>query len=220
MFYNRYLSIHTKNGRITNKDLKLELAASNIGPAYSHVDVNDDVISLHFASELTIAEENMLDAVLAAHEGNPLVETVAPAKVEITRREPFADKHLADGSSLFRRKHGVRIDVPGNSVVPIQLTVPYAKCKIDEVEIVNCTAVDTCDFLVRDNSAGTFSSTPNSVLNHFGFDVNLSDIYYTDVSNYDATLYKTMIVEVTYANNEATTKSIGVNFVLHEVVTP
>lgn len=129
---------------------------------------------------------------------------------------PFASKAVS-GGKLFRRKHGVRKEC-SQGETSITFAVPYNIALIDEVEVINCTATDTVNLLVRDNELGSFSGVPNAVLNQFGFDVNLSDIYYTDTSNYDAKLYQSMIIEVTYKNNEQNTKSIGVNFVLHEVV--
>lgn len=131
---------------------------------------------------------------------------------------PFAQKKLANGKKLKRRKHGVRKTISANSTDTITLVVPYSHCKIDEVEIVNCSGNDDVDLKVRDNAVGTFSTFPNAVLDQFGFDVCLSDLYYTDASNYDADLYQSMVIEVTFKNNDNEDKNIGVNFVLHEVI--
>jgi len=131
---------------------------------------------------------------------------------------PFAQKKLSDGRRLFRRKHGVRHIVPANSEHSFTFEIPYVQCKIDEVEIINCSGNDNVDLKVRDNASGTYSSIPNVLLNQFGFNVCLSDLYYADTSNYDANLYQTMKMEVVYRNNDDEDKNIGVNFVLHEVV--
>jgi hypothetical protein len=144
-----------------------------------------------------------------------------PSEVRVTDSPelyPFAQKVLKDGKKLFRRKHGKRQIIPKNSIGIITFEVPYVHCKIDEVEIINCCGNDNVDLKVLDNAAGTFSGVPNYVLNQFGFNVCLSDLYYTDSSNYDADLYQSMIIEVTYYNNFEEDKNIGINFVLHEVV--
>lgn len=135
---------------------------------------------------------------------------------DATQTNPFSSK-IVDGGKLYRRKHGVRGDILGNSTQSIKFTVPYNIAKIDEVEIINCAAVDTVDLKILDSATGTYTTIPNYMLNQFGFNVNLSDIYYTDTSNYDAELNLGMQIEITYTNNETDTKSIGVNFVLHEV---
>lgn len=131
--------------------------------------------------------------------------------------QPFASKVLDCGKKLYRRKHGIRKECLANATTVIDFVVPYAECKIDEVEIVNCTGNDSVDLKIKDTVAGSYSGVPNYTLEQFGYSVCLSDLYYTDTSNYDATLYQGMIVEVTYNNNEADAKQIGINIVLHEV---
>jgi len=138
---------------------------------------------------------------------------------EIPQPYAFAKKTLADGKKLYRRKHGVRQNCPANSETSIQFVVPYAHCKIDEVEVINCSGNDNVDLKVLDDESGTYSTVPNYCLNQFGFNVSVSDLYYADSSNYDADLYQNMVLEVIFKNNDAEAKNIGINFVLHEVVT-
>lgn len=131
--------------------------------------------------------------------------------------EAFASKHLSDGRSLFRRKHGVRKTIGSGKTESVILIVPYKVCKIDEVEVINCSAGDTCNLKVLDSIAGDYTGISSYLLNQFGFDVNLSDLYYTDTSNYDATLNIGMQVNVEITNNTEASIEYGVNFVLHEV---
>lgn len=137
---------------------------------------------------------------------------------------PFAKKQLPDGKKLKRRKHGKRMTCPGNAETKITMAVPYVHCKIDEVEITQCSGNDDLDLKVVDTEAGTYTqmftgtAVPNAVLDQFGFDIAMSDMYYSDSSNYDADLYQGMVIEVTYKNKESESKNIGVNFVLHEVI--
>lgn len=145
-----------------------------------------------------------------------------PPEVENTSYA-FAKKTLSNGKKLYRRKHGVRKTCPASSSTNIDIAVPYIQCKIDEVEIINCSGNDDVNFMVLDTDVNTYSQAPvadvgaNYMLNQFGFNVVVSDLYYSDSSNYDADLYQGMIVRVIYKNNEAQDKNIGINFVLHEV---
>ena len=132
-------------------------------------------------------------------------------------QRPFASKVLPCGGKLYRRKHGIRDTVEANSTKITQYVVPYARCKIDEIEIVGCTGHDNIDLLVRDTAFGSYSGYPNATLEQFGFNVCLADLFYSDTSNYDANLYGGMIIEMHYKNNEEDIKSIGYNIVLHEV---
>jgi len=145
-----------------------------------------------------------------------------PSKVENTSF-PFAKKILSNGKKLYRRKHGVRKNCLASSDTFIDIIVPYVQCKIDEVEIINCSGNDNVDFLILDTGTNTYSQAPvaavgaNYILNQFGFNVAVSDLFYSDSSNYDADLYQGMIVRVIYKNTESQDKNIGINFVLHEV---
>lgn len=142
---------------------------------------------------------------------------------ELPQNYPFAKKELADGKKLFRRKHGIRKECPGETETFIDMVVPYVQCKIDEVEIINCSGNDDVDLKVLDTAENAYSQAPvesvgpNYLLNQFGFDVCVSDLYYSDSSNYDADLFQGMIVRAVFKNRDTESKNIGINFVLHEV---
>ena len=222
MKYIYSISTHIVSGKINLKRLKIEISESNILTSLESIGLEGDDLSIDFISELSVEDKTTLDSLVSAHSGDPIPEEVVPQKVTVNAQPAFADKILPDGRSLFRRKHGIRQEVPARidvntpSVTAIRFSVPYVAAKIDEVEIVNCTAQDTVDLKVLDSETGAYTTIPNYLLNQFGFDVNLSDIYYTDTSNYDAELNLGMQIEVTYKNYEADIKQIGVNFVLHE----
>jgi hypothetical protein len=131
--------------------------------------------------------------------------------------QPFADKKLKNGLKLYRRKHGVYADIPAGETQDISLAVPYNLAKINEVEIVGCNIGDKASLKVLDTPAGTISTVPNYMLNQFGFDVCLPDGHFKDVSDYDADVIKDLKIVVSYTNNTAQTKKVGVNFVLHEL---
>lgn len=141
---------------------------------------------------------------------------------------PFSSKSVG-GKKLYRRKHGVGSicqPITGVPFTDIPLVVPYNFCKIDKIEIVGCELGDKVNFKVYDNTEGIVqqsmgmplaSIVPNRLLNQFGFDVNVPKDFYEDHSQYDADLYKGMIVEVEYINNGNVSKFIGVNYTLHEM---
>lgn len=131
--------------------------------------------------------------------------------------QPFADKTLADGSKIFKRKHGVSTSINASTSGTVELVIPYTQAKIDGAEIINCQFGDTADFKVYDNSAGTISGVPNLLLNQFGFNVQMPDKIYEDSCQYDADLIQGMKIEITYHNNSTTDITVGVNFSLHEV---
>lgn len=135
----------------------------------------------------------------------------------IPQNNPFCKKVLDCGCKLYRRKKGVRQICAGNSETSIILEIPYGKCKVDELEIVNCSGNDCLDLLIKDDANGTYSGIPNKILNQFGFDVCLSDLYYSDSSQYDAELMLGMKIEVIFKNKDADSKNIGINFTLHEM---
>lgn len=130
---------------------------------------------------------------------------------------PFADKKIGS-KKLFRRKHGISSTIAASSSGEIAFSVPYAQAKITKAEIMGCELGDTVDFTIHDDASGTYTTVPNYQLNQFGFDVQLGNGSYMDESQYDADLYIGMVIKITYQNNGVSSKDIGVNITLHEVV--
>jgi hypothetical protein len=126
---------------------------------------------------------------------------------------PFASRRIGD-RKLFKRVHGM-VMVCGQGVNEQSFTVPYPHCKITGVEICNASAMDVVDFKVSDSDAGNYSGIPNFPLDKFGHAVVLPGEFYSHKAEYDADLYLGMKLTITYTSINA--KSIGVNFVLHEV---
>lgn len=139
-------------------------------------------------------------------------------EVSILSDPPFQSKTLSDGSKLYRRKHGVSAVIPANSSNTLDFVVPYDKCKINKVEVVNGKVGDKVDLKVYDTPTGTLSTVPNYMLNQFGFDVFVAEGFYEDESRYDADLIKDMKIEITYYNNTNEDLTVYANFVLHQVV--
>ena len=179
--------------------------------------------------ELIMARDNSgsadiidpVEAVKFLHQDETATVNIAEAPPSLA----FSTNVLHDGRKLYRRKHGISKLCPANSETNIDMLVPYASCKIDEVEIIGCESTDVVDFLVLDTEDGLIQQsmgvpadyvTPYLPLNQFGFDVNIADMYYSDSSNYEADLIGGLTVRMVYKNRTAEDKTIGANFVLHE----
>lgn len=139
-------------------------------------------------------------------------------KTVFSEQYPFAQKITKDGKKLFRRKHGVKKTIAANSTDTIDFIVPYALVKINKAEIINCIAGDTVSLKIYDNAVGTISTVPNYLLNQFGFDVVMPDGMYADESNYEAELIQGMKIQLVYTNNSTTSREVGLNITLHQVV--
>ncbi len=137
-------------------------------------------------------------------------------------REPFATKTLKDGSKLFRRKHGQKVTIPANSSQDVIFTVPYVKAKINKLEVIDANTRDRVDLLVKSPAdaatAAAYGFPADYLLNQFGFDVVVSDLLYSDKSDYDADVYQGFQIIVTYKNDTNADKEVGFNLIYHEVV--
>lgn len=149
------------------------------------------------------------------------------ASGNVVKKDLAFKSKAVEGGKLFRRKHGFKIvDIPAGQSVTLELNVPYNAVKINEIEFVNCKVGDTVNFKVKDTPTGTISATlvatnftaiPNLVLNQFGFDAELPDGFYRDVSEYDADLIKDMKIVIEYTNNGTETFTARGNVTYHEV---
>lgn len=136
----------------------------------------------------------------------------------VTRNEAFAEKNLANGKKLFRRKHGYVLTLNASGSTTHTITVPYTAAKINEAEILWAPEGVKLSMKVKDTVTGTFSGVPNYVLNQFGFDVAVAKDFYSDYSQYDADVYGGMQIEFTFTNLTTVEKQIGINLVFHEIL--
>ncbi len=130
---------------------------------------------------------------------------------------PFASKELPSGKKLYRRKHGYSLTLNANGDTVYTITVPYLEAKINEAEIIHCPEGVTLDMKVKDSTTGTYTGTPNYLLNQFGFNINVGKDLFSDKSDYDADVFTGMQLEFTFHNSTATSKEIGINIVFHEI---
>lgn len=129
---------------------------------------------------------------------------------------PFAAKSVAAGK-MFRRVHGVTATLAAEGDTAIELVVPYNLAKINEIVVLWCPEGVTVDFEVFDTPTGAISTVPNAKLNQFGFGAGVAKDNFRDRSDYDADLIKDMKLKATIHNPTTTTKTVCVNFILHEV---
>lgn len=127
---------------------------------------------------------------------------------------PYANKTMSDGSNLFRRLHGVAQSLSSGENV-IEFACPYAHAKITGLEVINCEALDNCNFTVHDSIEGTLTGQPKFQLNQFAFNVHMKNDYHEHVCKYDADLYQGMIIRITYQSLSA--KIVAINFLIDEV---
>lgn len=152
--------------------------------------------------------------------------TRAISSVAVEKQKPFGEKVLPDGKKIFRRVHGHSgsvQDTPTN----IDFVVPYAKCKILGVEILNAKLGDKANFQVLDTADGLVqqsmgvpagSITPFLQLNQYGFDVFIRPDSALYPSKYDADLIGGMVLRMAYDPVDVEARTIYINFDLHEVV--
>lgn len=136
--------------------------------------------------------------------------------------EPFKTKQLSNGTKLFRRKHGKKALILANSETEVIFTVPYTQVKINELEIVGGNSLDRVDILIKSpidqETASIHNKEPNIVLNQYGFDINISENFYIDKSEYDADVSKGFQIIIIYKNDTSSDVTVGFNLIYHEVV--
>lgn len=139
------------------------------------------------------------------------------ANTAIEVQPPYGSKTITVNGvakKLFSRFTGVQYALnQGTNTLTYTATYPWAK--LIGVEAINCEALDIIDFKVYDNAQGTYSGTPNAMLNQFAFTMNLPKDFYQRLAQFDADIYAGMIIHMTYVSMSA--KTLGINFLLDQV---
>jgi len=151
-------------------------------------------------------------------------EVVNPSAQVIS---PFGSKTIiVDGveRKLFQRISGKQQSAIMNVDTTIDYVIPYDVCKITGIEIIGCKHLDVVDLMVLDTPTNTISGLDvptygaNYQLDQFGYDVNVSNDRFNHQSKYDADLIKDMVVRIIYKEKNAMTKTVSINYDLHEVI--
>jgi hypothetical protein len=204
--------------------LTQEIQQSAIIVALDHISSYGEALDINFKNDLSNDDKTILDSLVTAHNGQPLpqnsVQNViiqSQPAVSINSQPPFGSKSiLVNGvtKKLFARFTGQQYTV-AIGVNTLTYTATYAWAKLLGVEVVNCEALDTTDFKVYDTAQGTYSGTPNALLNQFSYALNLPKDYYQRMAQFDADIYAGMVIQITYTSISA--KTIGLNLFLNEV---
>jgi hypothetical protein len=137
--------------------------------------------------------------------------------ISVQSAPPFGAKsQIINGvtKKFFARNTGLQQDLTVGSN-EITYTISYPWVKVIAIEVIGSESLDTAELRVYDNPIGTYSGVPNALLNQFGYTLNLAKDFYARNSPYDADLYQSMILKLTYVSVSA--KRIGVNVILNEV---
>lgn len=213
---------YTKSPVAVDK-LTIEIGTSAIVTALDHINLFGSALSIFFKADLSTDDKTILDALVAAHDGIPLVENIVqnvavtsqPSLVIMTT-PPYGSKTIVVSGvtkKLYARNTGFQ-QVLTSGANTISYTATYAWVKLLGVEVVNCEALDTVDFKVYDTATGTYSGSANALLNQFSYAHNLPKDYYLRMSQFDADMYAGMVVQVTY--NSVSAKTVGINLLMNE----
>ena len=179
--------------------------------------VPDDGGHLVYASNGTMTYETYLSTGSSDH--TEMLTFNPNTGISATELPPFGSKKLPNGQSLFRRIHGLKLDLDtSGSDQKVTFTVPYGSAKITSTEIIGASLGDRIDFKVLDTASGTVTTVPNYMLNQFGFDVYPSEGRYEQKSEYDADLFLGLQLEITVKPMDSVARPVYFNLVLHEVV--
>jgi hypothetical protein len=138
---------------------------------------------------------------------------------------PFASKSIKDGK-LFRRLHGYKTTLQASGETIVEITVPYIKCKINELEPLWFPEGITVDLEILDTANGIIQQSwgvpanevvPNLMLNQFAFGAGVAVGKHIDKSEYDADLIQNMKIKMTFHNPTETSKEVCMNITFHEV---
>ena len=211
----------TQNSLLNTDTLVISVEASTISPTLNNISTDGDSLNITFGAALSTEEQTTLTGIINNHSGDPTPEDIAPQEVKVVQEvasAPFAAKVLSDGRKLFKRVHGVFGNVPANSTADIDFIVPYTQAKINGLEILGASHGDSANFLVLDSAMGMITTVPFYQLNQFGFDVCMRKDFHVEESQYDADVYGGMVLRLQFTNSTNDNKSVGANFILHELV--
>ena len=121
-------------------------------------------------------------------------------KNTVIKQSAFTSNTTNDGKRLYKREQGVQHDVVNGENIIIY-TIPYEWAKITGLSIVNGEALDTIDVFVLDSTTGTYTTYPNHQLNQFGFNVNMTEGFYSCYSSFESDLYLNMQIKIVYRSN-------------------
>ena len=130
-----------------------------------------------------------------------------PSSTHVVGLSPFNDKVLYDGGKLFKREHGVLVQIDNIGLNIADFVIPYPNCKITGTEILYGKKGDKINFKVLDSDNGIIqlaagvpveNVVPNLLLNQFAFQLNVAENYHIRQSSYDADLIAGLVIRIEY----------------------
>lgn len=196
--------------KITVEELDFFLR-NYLSSAFDGVVVNGTKVEIYTFSDLTTDQEDYIRNWFYTLNDIPIQVKSSSTNL------PFASKTIETSSGvkkLYKRVVGKQfaVDVGLNT---LSFTIDFDWVKINGIEFLNSETLEKASLSVYDTSTGTYSTIPDYKLNQFGFDVNLCHDFYRWGSEYDADLYRGMIIKIEYTSTSQ--KSVGVNYMLNEV---
>ena len=143
---------------------------------------------------------------------------ISPATTNVQAQPPYGSKTIVVNGithKLYSRFTGQQYPV-NQGVNTLTYTVTYPWAKLIGVECVGCESLDIVNFAVYDNAQGTYSGTPNALLQQFAYSLNLPAGFYQRMAQFDADIYQGMVIEIAYTSKSA--KTVGINFLIDQVV--
>lgn len=198
--------------------LTQEIQQSPIVTALDHMNLFGSALDILFKADLSDTDKSLLDALVAAHAGQPLPQnTVTPvtvqAPISVASTPAFASKVFGT-KSLFKRIVGKQYSlVVGDNTLLYAETFPWVK--FISLEIINGEVGDYCSLYILDTATGTYSTVPNAPLNQFGYGANIGAGFYVQRSEFDADIYAGLQIKIVYTSVSA--KTVGINYVMNEV---
>ena len=196
--------------------LTQDIRSSAIVTSLNSINALGSAVSIFFNADLSDGDKTILDNIVAAHNGTPLPQNGALSVASISN-PPYAAKTIMINGvtkKLYIRNTGFQSALTSGSNT-ITYTATYSWAKLIGVEVIGAEALDYVDFKVFDTATGTYSGTPNAMLNHFGFSVNIAPGFYRRECPYDADIYQGLVLKLTY--NSVSAKTIGINILQSEV---
>lgn len=129
--FNYSVSGDTANGAVATDRLYVQVESAAISPSMVRVDVKGDALKMFFDSDLSGPEESALDAVVAAHKGNPVrVWTTLAREPEMEPVVPGASKVVANDRPAIEVQSGV------TGFAAIQAVWPYPQDDDAEIRVL------------------------------------------------------------------------------------
>lgn len=153
--YNYTISIETLNGKVNLSALQEEIQESSITIALDVIDKVGDSLDITFKASISAGEETTLDGIVAAHDGELLLEQEAD-EVRILEEEPG---QRTGGHYLgLGLKHEVPAGVDTQSSTTYSYPIPIGLIDFEYVVESNMQGDELCILVAPDTTIGAITA--------------------------------------------------------------